>query len=238
VQLGEQPWRVSVSGAPGLDNLRDLVPYSAEEFHQRFKIPLRNDSLLVTFHPESIHPHQTSSQIVQFLAAIEDAARPVVFTYPNADAAGRTIIDSLKNYCASHTDAHIAVSLGTRAYATLMKNAALMVGNSSSGIIEAATFALPVVNVGIRQQGRIRPSNVIDATLNRLSISKAINRASSQGFRKSISGMKNPFGDGHASRRIVQRLKQVKIDENLLIKRFFDIDQERFVQGQGVERCG
>jgi len=114
------------------------------------------------------------------------------------------------------------VSLGTRGYLSLMTHAAAMVGNSSSGILEAASFRLPVVNVGTRQQGRVRGKNVIDVGYSRAEIEGAIRTALTEEFRASLSDLVNPYGDGHAAERIVERLKSVPLGDALLRKRFHD----------------
>ncbi len=233
IQLGEEPWRVTVSGAPGLDNFKDFTPYSPGEFRKKFDIPIRDDFLMVTFHPESVHPEHTRYQIETLLSALENIHRPLIFTYPNEDAAGKTIIRALRRYCISHDEAWLAVSLGTRGYASLMSRASAMVGNSSSGIIEAASFKLPVVNIGIRQQGRLKPQNVLDAPTELNAIIKAINKAISPSFRSLLRNLKNPFGDGRAVSRIIRVIEQSELNETFLLKRFHDLKQR-----QGALQCG
>ena len=155
-QLGEEPWRVCISGAPGLDNLKHLRTLSVSDLEARLGISLEPAPLLVTFHPTTLQYNDVERQISNLLAAIADAGTPAVFTNPNADTGNHVISQAINAYCATRTDAVRVDNLGTEVYFNLMRHAAAMVGNSSSGLIETPSFALPVVNIGIRQEGRVR----------------------------------------------------------------------------------
>jgi UDP-N-acetylglucosamine 2-epimerase len=146
-----------------------------------------------------------------------------VVTAPNADPGRDAIEAALREFCERRPDSRYVVSAGARGYFTLMRRAAAMVGNSSSGIIEAASFELPVVNVGTRQDGRTRAPNVIDSGSPEGEIQAALERALSSEFRQSLAGSPNPYGDGRASERIVSRLEALEIDDRLMRKRFVDI---------------
>ena len=222
VQMGEEPWRVTVSGAPGLDNLNDMALLGPAEIEEQLGLKVTGPWLLVTYHPVTLEAEDTQAHVASLCAALDECGLPVVFTYPNADHGGRVVLDGVRRYVDAHGDARIFVSLGTVAYWSLMKHATAMVGNSSSGIIEAATFRLPVVNVGNRQRGRLRGRNVIDVGYDRDEIRRGIERALSPEFRASLDGLENPYGDGRASERIVVRLASVPLDRALLMKRFCD----------------
>jgi UDP-hydrolysing UDP-N-acetyl-D-glucosamine 2-epimerase len=224
VQLGEEPWRVRVTGAPGLDALAAAQPLAPDELRERFGVELTDDTLLVTYHPVTLEYERTEEQMNELLAALASVDRPVVLTGPNADTSNRTVARLLERFADEQARATLVTSLGTAAYATLLRGAAAMVGNSSSGIIEAATFELPVVNIGTRQQGRLRPGNVIDVGDEREAIVAGIERALSSEFRASLRGLANPYGDGHAAERIVSRLEEVELGPKLLVKRFHDLD--------------
>ena len=129
----------------------------------------------------------------------------------------------IDDFVRHHDNASVAPSLGSRGYFSLMAHAEAMVGNSSSGIIEAASFELPVVNVGNRQRGRLHGANVIDSTCDRDAISSALDRATSPEFRAGLAGMANPYGDGHAAKRIVDGLKNAKLNGELLLKHFYEV---------------
>lgn len=222
IQLGEEPWRVTVSGAPALDNLKTLELLSASELEKQFGLDLSKPFLLATYHPLTIEADQTEVQIRNLLSALDNVGMPVVFTYPGADAKSHFIIETIEQYAREHSSAQLAVSLGTRGYFSMMKLAAGMVGNSSSGIIEAASFRLPVVNIGARQGGRLRAENVIDVGSSASEILAGIKRAIDPNFRAGLANLQNPYGDGNAAERIVDRLATVEINQRLLTKRFQD----------------
>jgi UDP-hydrolysing UDP-N-acetyl-D-glucosamine 2-epimerase len=220
VGMGEEPWRVTVSGAPALDNVRELPLASRDEVDREYGLEHGSPFLLVTYHPETLEHERAGERMDALLGALEDAGLPVVFTYPNADMGSRAIIERVQRFVGHHANARVATSLGTRAYFGVMRHATAMAGNSSSGIIEAASFELPVVNIGDRQQGRVRGANVIDCTPDRQAIGAAIRQATSPRFRESLVDLRNPYGDGTASERIVSTLAQVPLDARLLRKRF------------------
>jgi len=157
---------------------------------------------------------------------------PLVFTYPNADAEGRLIIENIRAFVAENEKAQVIVNLGTQGYFSLMSHALAMVGNSSSGIIEAASFGLPVVNIGSRQQGRLRPENVIDVGHSKAEILAGIEKVTSTGFRAALDGLENPYGDGNAAKRIVYALKQARPKNELLHKSFHAINNASEGEGQ------
>lgn len=208
VQMGEEPWRVTISGAPALD---------------RFGSPPRRPDegfLLVTYHPVTQEPGQEVKQVDALVRALLRIGRPCVITAPNADPGSQKIRDRLVRFSRDNAGSRFVESAGADGYIDLMARAAAMVGNSSSGILEAPSFGLPVVNVGTRQDGRERAKNVIDCGTDERSIEGAIHRALRPSFRASLRGMKNPYGDGHAARRIVRRLETVSLNDRLLRKGF------------------
>ena len=224
IQLGEEPWRVIVSGAPSLDNLHSIRLLTREEVAARFGLHLdETPFLLVTFHPVTLEYEQTEWQVTELLAALEACGLPVVFTMPNADTSGRTIARMIEEFVATHSSAQAVDNLGTQGYFSMMALATAMVGNSSSGIIEALTFRLPVVNVGTRQHGRVRAANVIDVGYERKEIVQGIRTAVQIESREKLHDLVNPYGCGRASDKIVERLKEIALDERLVTKRFHDV---------------
>lgn len=219
-QMGEEPWRVVVSGAPSLDNLNQIRMMSPEELEGRFGLKLANPPLLVTYHPVTLEYEQTETQVQALFRALESVNLDVVFTYPNADTMGRRIIEMIEDFSKRYRQAQVVANLSAKGYLSLMGCALAMVGNSSSGIVEAASFRLPVVNIGNRQRGRLHADNVIDVGYDWREIAEGIRVATSPAFRKLLEGLKNPYGDGRAAERIVEKLKEVPLDDSLIMKRF------------------
>ncbi len=154
-----------------------------------------------------------------------------MITMPNADTGGNVIIRLIRKFVASHDSAFMVDNFGMRDYSSMMALSAAMVGNSSSGIIEAASFKLPVVNIGIRQLGRVQADNVINVNCDCAQILKGIRKAVGTKFRENLSTLINPYGDGSASERIVAKLMTIDLNDALLRKRFCDMASAQHVNG-------
>ena len=221
--MGEEPWRIHTVGAPGLDRLATTEPLPRAALARERGLPEAGPWLLVTFHPVTLEYRDTAAHIDELLAALEKTDGFIVITYPNADTAGRLIIERIEEFAGRHPRrCRLAKSLGERLYLSLLRHADLMIGNSSSGLIEAPTFGLPVVNVGSRQRGRLRGANVIDVEPSREDILRGIEAAQALPFRVRARAAANPYGDGHAAPRVVDVLRSVPIDARLVQKRFSD----------------
>ena len=224
IQIGEQPWRVVVSGAPSLDNLCSTKFLNAAELEATFGLDLGRPPLLVTFHPVTLEYEQTEWQVGELLVALDACDIPVVFTKSNADTHGRMIEPMIRQFCERHPSARVIDNMGTQGYFSLMALAAAMVGNSSSGIIEAPSFKLPVVNIGTRQNGRVRASNVFDVGYGRAEIADGIKKAAQPTAREDLRELANPYlSTTGAAQTIVAHLKETELGEGLVIKRFFDV---------------
>jgi len=223
IQMGEEPWRVTVAGALGLDNLAEVRLLTADQLQEKFDLSLSpgRPPLLATFHPVTREFSQTHGHMQAFLDAIEECEIPVVFTYPNADTGSNIVIEMIDTYVARHADAEAVPHLGTQGYFSLMALAAAMVGNSSSGLIEAASFKLPVVNVGARQDGRFAPPNVIATGSKKSDILLGIREAISKKFRAGLTALVNPYGDGKAVARMISVLRQADPKDPRLIRKTF-----------------
>ncbi len=226
LQMGEEPWRIFVTGALSLDVIHSTPRLSTQEMAERFGVPLDRPFLLATYHPVTLEYEKTGEQITQFLSALDEIGMPVLFTAPNADTAGRLIATAMQEYVAAHPESRLVESFGAAGFFTCMSLAAAMAGNSSSGIIEAASFELPVVNVGKRQCGRLRARNVIDCGDSRTEIVAALRRALEPEFRSSLRGLENPYGTGTATTQTIHQLKTIAIDDKLIRKRFMKRDPE------------
>jgi UDP-hydrolysing UDP-N-acetyl-D-glucosamine 2-epimerase len=221
-RLGEEGWRITVSGAPGLDAVHDMERMSAAELERDLGVPIGRQTLLVTYHPETLAPGRAGADAAELLAALDRVGAPVVITSPNADPGRDPIQRAVEAFVRRAPDRVLVASLGQRRFLSLLAAVGAMVGNSSSGLIEAPSFRLPVVNIGDRQRGRLRARNVIDTAARRADIERAARRALSPRWRRSLRGLRNPYGDGSAAGRIVAVLARVPLDRRLLVKRFMD----------------
>lgn len=225
IQLGEDPTRVFLVGAPGLDNLRDMTFLSRAELEADLGMALNAPLLLMTYHPATLqddYAEQGMQALTQALELFPEAT--VVFTGVNADPGHARISEIIATFAETHpTHVGSFASLGQRRYLSLMKLADVVVGNSSSGIIEAPALATPTVNIGNRQAGRLRAASIIDCTETVDSIGQGISQAMSDKFKDSMDGVTHPYGDGMASRRMVEILSSIDLT-GILIKKFHDVD--------------
>lgn len=225
-QMGEEAWRVFLTGEPALDFLNELKLMSQKELADSLGMELTPPVAIVTFHPEAAGEIPVEKQVDGLLSALDHLPGTLVFTSPGADAGYGHVIDRLRDFVRTHRNSKFFSSLGRQRYYRLMALADVMLGNSSSGIWEAPSFALPVVNVGERQRGRFRVGNVIDVGFDPDAISEAIQQALDPKFRASLREMRNPYGDGHASERIVEELKRVNLDCRLLREHFAELSSQ------------
>ena len=216
IAMGEEPWRVHRAGAPSLDHLRRSTLLDRAALEARLGLTLTPPTLVAAWHPVTIL-RDTNAEADAFFAALAQAPGQIVFVYPNADAGSFALIERARALAATRAQTHVFVNLDAVTYWSLLGQVDALVGNSSSGIMEAASFALPVVNVGMRQQGRERARNMIDAPAEAAAIRAALDRALSPAFRKSLAGMTNPYGDGTAAQTIARVLATVPLD-GLLVK--------------------
>lgn len=218
ISLGEEPWRVHRAGAPSLDHLRLSQLLTRPELASCLGVDLSSPTILVACHPVTLLS-DTVAETDALFSALAGRPEQLLFCYPNADAGSRSLIDRANNLLRLRRSGKLFVNLPAVQYWSLLQHVQLMLGNSSSGIMETASFALPTVNVGLRQKGRERPRNVLDASAQTDSILKAIDDALSASFRESLSGMSNPYGDGHAAERILEVLTNLPARDTLLMKR-------------------
>jgi len=218
ISLGEGPSRIFVVGAPGLDDIfENSIP--PEEIAKKYNLDLSHPIILLVQHPVVTEVEDAPNQIRETLEAIIELKFQTIVIYPNADAGGRRMIRAIQEYEKKYPFIKAYKTLPRREYLSLLNVATVMVGNSSSGIVEAPSFGLPVVNIGTRQKGRLRAGNVIDVGYNKEEIKNSILKAIyDENFRKKVNNIKNPWGDGKASERIVNILTNIKIDKNLLQK--------------------
>lgn len=225
IQLGEYPKFVHNVGALGIENLNKLDLLTKKELEARMGFTFSKQNLLVTFHPVTLERATSETQFLELLTALDSFTEiKVIFTKPNADTDGRKIIKLIDDYVSKNKDRCISfVSLGQLRYLSLLKFVDGVVGNSSSGIIEAPSFKTGTINIGDRQKGRIKAKSVIDCEPDSHSIIDAINLLYSNTFQQSLKKVTNPYGIKNASELILPIIKNVDLSD-ILKKRFFDIN--------------
>lgn len=225
IQLGEHPEHVVTVGAVGLDNIKRLTLLDKEELERSIGFLLGNKSFLVTYHPVTLGsqgPRAAMEELLTALDAFPDTQ--VIFTKPNADTDGRVICEMVDTYAASRPGRVMATtSLGQVKYLSTMAHVTAVLGNSSSGLIEAPALKIPTVNLGDRQRGRLRAASVIDCPERSGDIIAAIQKAISPEFSKTLENAVSPYGYGNASTVIKDMLKNTRL-EGILRKSFYDID--------------
>lgn len=224
IQLGEQPERVFHTGTPGLDNIERMALLSRTDFEKSIDFKLAEKNILITFHPVTLEEKTAETQFGELLEAL--ALFPdvhLIFTMPNADTDGRIIIGMINSFVARQGDrARAFTSLGQLRYLSALKHVDVVLGNSSSGLIEAPSFKVPTINIGDRQKGRIKAETVIDCEPATERIQAALQKAFSNEFRQRIKDVENPYGTGGASLKIKEILKSFPLD-GILKKQFYDL---------------
>ncbi|MCT7530887.1 UDP-N-acetylglucosamine 2-epimerase [Aliarcobacter cryaerophilus] len=224
IQLGEHPSRVFNVGGMGIENIKRLKLLSKDEFEKSIEFKLNSKNILVTFHPVTLENSTAKEQFQQLLGAIDESEETnIIFTKANSDTDGRVINQMIDEYVTKNSNKSIVfTSLGQLRYLSALQYVDAVVGNSSSGLAEAPSFKIGTINIGDRQKGRIKASSVIDCEPNKDSILKSFEKLYSKEFQNSLINVKNPYGDGCASKRIVEILKNVDL-KNILKKSFYDL---------------
>lgn len=228
-KMGEPARRIFNTGALNVDNMVRLGGISKEELFEELNLDIQKPTAVMTYHPVtleySISPNQ---QVRNVFEALEPFNLQLVVTAPNIEVDRNQIISIINDNMKKNRDLHYFESLGFKQYHSLIPNCEFVIGNSSSGIVEAPYFKIPTVNIGDRQNGRIRHESVIDTGYSVKDIQTGIRRALSSDFRKRLNNMPFKFGDGHAAERIVDIIKGIKIDQDFMRKRleFFGYQDE------------
>ncbi len=225
IQLGEAPDRVFTVGSLGIENALRMPLLSREELEESIGFTLEGPYAVVTFHPVTLEEGQAKRQFSELLQAFDEHKEwKYVFTKANADADGRVINKMIDDYTTKHPNTGAYKSLGAQRYLSALKYASMVIGNSSSGLIEAPSFKIPTVNIGDRQKGRLQAESVINCKPVKEEICQAMERAMSSEFKEKIQDVGNPYGDGNTSGRIVEILKEKVFCMGIdLKKRFYDI---------------
>jgi len=228
LKLGEEKWRVHWVGVLSLDTILKIEFIPKKKLLSEFKFPYKN-YLLVVFHPTTTDKWEESGfrmeQLMEAcLAVVKNKNMGILVIYPNAYAGGAKIIKVINKYKRANKNIYTLKNLPHEKYISLLKYSSVLVGNSSSGIVEAASLKVPVVNIGDRQKFRETPQNVIRISYKKELIEKAIKKAlCDKGFQKRVKLARSPYGDGRASERIVRILNKIKINKDLLSKKFIQV---------------
>ena len=224
IQLGEQPDRVFNVGALGIDNIKKLKLLSKEEIEARLNIKLNKKNLLVTYHPVTLEEGKSGIEFKALLSVLDEMKDTfIIFTNPNADTEGRKIVDMIEKYVKAHPENSVVfTSLGQLLYLSLMKYVDAVVGNSSSGIIEAPSFKIGTINIGNRQKGRIKAKSIIDCNGDYESSRNAFAILYSEKYRRQLKKTEDPYGDGESAERILNILKKADIENTEKI--FYDLE--------------
>jgi len=218
IQMGEAPIRVFNSGAPGIDNIFNLSLLTKSQLEDDLMWMMTPNCALFTYHPVTLEENDIEGDLASIFEVLATFNFNIIFTYANADLGGRIINQSIEKFCKVNPKKYIVVkNLGQVRYLSAMKHVDLLIGNSSSGIIEAASFKKAVVNIGNRQKGRLKGQNVIDCNI--ASLSESIELALSSNFKDKINNIDNVYGTGKTADFIVEKLIKTPIS---IIKKFRD----------------
>jgi len=222
IQLGEDPNRVFNVGGLGVDAIKNTRFIKKNKLKEITGINFRNKNLIITYHPVTFEKNSSGSHfksILNALSRLKDTT--LIFTLPNLDADNYSIVNMINQYVIKNKNAYAFKSLGRIKYYSMLRYVDAVVGNSSSGILEAPTFKIGTVNIGDRQKGRIKASSIIDCKTDEKSISLAIDKIYDKNFKRKLKLVKNPYGNGGASEDIVEIIKNLEFPKNLK-KMFFD----------------
>lgn len=217
ISMGEEAWRVSAVGSPSLDHITKGSLLTREEIERRLEFPLHNGAIAVIYHPVTLL-RDTLAEVDELFAALEGVQQDLLLISPNADAGSRELLQRMSVFAERKTNARLITSIDHRTYLSLLQFLAVLAGNSSSGIMEAASFKLPTANIGKRQDGRETAKNVLHCAADRHAIASVIRTALSPDFKRSLADLQNPYGDGHAAEKIADILSRIEISDALLTK--------------------
>jgi len=223
IQLGEDPNSVFLVGGLGVDNIKRLKLLDKEQLQKSLGFEMGSKNLLITFHPVTLEKIKIKSQIKELLNALSQLQdTTLIFTLANADTDGRIINEMIKKFTTDHSNAHCFASLGQLRYLSCISQVDGVVGNSSSGLLEAPTFKKGTINIGDRQLGRLQSKSVINCKANSKSITSALQYLYSNEFQVSLKKVVNPYGNGGASEKIVKIIKKYPLN-NIVKKTFYNI---------------
>jgi GDP/UDP-N,N'-diacetylbacillosamine 2-epimerase (hydrolysing) len=226
IQLGEHPDRVYNVGAVGIENILYEKQLSKVELENALEIKLSKPYALVTFHPVTLENNSSEKQIESILEVCKEYKKlTFIFTKANADTEGRIINQFIDKYARENENIVAYASLGMRQYLSALKYCSMVIGNSSSGLLEAPSFGIPTINIGDRQKGRLQASSVINCKPMKECILQGIEKATSDDFVKKAKETVNPYGVGNTSNKVIEVIKEYVLGEKInLKKKFYDVE--------------
>lgn len=224
IQLGENPENVHNVGAIGVWSITQRENANVKDVCARVGLPVGENTLAVTFHPSTLDNTPAKEQFSNLLKALDEHHEcNIVFTYPNNDPYGEGIIELIDNYVRTHTHRAVAhASLGQKLYFNLLEHCGAVVGNSSSGIVEAPSFGIPTLNIGMRQNGRTAATSVYNCGVSKEEISSGLTKILSKSFRQTARQCRNPYQNPDTLQLILNALLHTPL-EGITQKHFFDI---------------
>ncbi len=223
LQMGEESWRIKVIGLHELNYKKKMLCLSKKNLSKKFRFDLSKPYCLLTFHPVTLELNKLEFQLNNLFKALKKTKINIVITYPNADPEHEKIIKLYNKFFLKKKNYLIVKNLGMKNYVSILKHCEFVIGNSSSGIVEAGSFKKPAINIGSRQEGKIKPLNVIDSKYTEFSIVKSIKRASTFKFKKKIKKMKNPYESSMSIQKVANEIIRLKVNDKLLRKKFLNL---------------
>ena len=225
-QLGEESWRIKVIGMPELSYLKKLPSYSYSKLKKIIGLNLKKPTILVNFHPLTNNLENNKKYLLNLLKSIKNLGYQIIFTYPNADKKNEDIINLINNFIMTKKNKKKTIFIknsGAILYKNFLEKCLFMIGNSSSGIVESASFKLPTINIGDRQKGKVLPKNVLTSSYEVNDIKKKILKTQSNTYIKKIRMMKNPYESKLSPKQVAKVISNLKIDKKFINKKFIDI---------------
>lgn len=221
MQLGENPKSIFITGSLGIDNIKNLPLYTIDQIEKKIKFKFQQRFALVTYHFETMSKTKNSDQISNLIKVLKKFNNiSFIFTAPNIDRKSIKMIEEIKDFVRSNKKSVFIPSLGKELYLSILKKSKFVIGNSSSGIIEAPSFRIPTINIGDRQKGRVMCSSIINCQNNEKEIFTSIKKALNKKFIFKIRKVKSPYGNGRSAQKIVKILKKINL-KNIGRKKFF-----------------
>ncbi len=222
IQMGEEDWRIKNLGAPGLDLIKEKGKKSINKIIANKYNLKKNNYILICLNPETRALGKLKKNIDQLLKFLNKRSETKIFTFPNSDPGCDLIISSFKKFVSLNSNSFLIKNFENSDFYPILNNCKFLIGNSSVGIVEAASFKKPVLNLGERQSGKIHPSNVINVKYSSFLINKSLKIIESKNYLSNIKNLKNPYGDGKSGIKIAKQLLKLKLDNTLMKKKFID----------------